>query len=166
LTVNELVKVKDKVSTVGDDETTISVHVCIPQILKLRHHLANIKDNTVANDVELVGIQHAAREKVERELLAVNNKSVASVGTSVEAGNDIIATSHDIDELTLTFITPLGTKDSSQTGGLTMNILLGRERPSVGHCLGGGTLDRAKHLHYIIVSDEASSKVRQHNDFT
>jgi len=173
LTIDELVEVEDDMRSIGDNKTTLSGDVSIPEVFQLSHHLTDIEDDAVTDDVELTRIEHAAGKEMEGELLTVNNESVTSIGTTVESGNDIVASRKDINEFTLTLITrkenmremkmtiiwtrstftdkekedipPLSTKDSRQTRMLRMKVTLGGEGTHTRSDLRGRTLERTQH---------------------
>lgn len=105
--------IEQKVRAIGEKETTFVVDASLVQGGELVHQTRHIQHNTVADDVDLTGVEHTTGKKVEREFLAINNKSVTGVASAVESANEVVVISEDIDKLTLTLVTPLGTQYSS-----------------------------------------------------
>ena len=68
---------------------------------------SGVKHHSVAYYVLLVALEHSRRDGFEHEFLAVKDKGMAGVGTTLESGHHIITRCKHIHYLTFTFITPL-----------------------------------------------------------
>ena len=67
-----------------------------------------IHDHTVANNALLTGPEDAGGNEVKNVFLTVANNGVASVVTALSPHHDVGFLREEVDDLSLTFIAPLG----------------------------------------------------------
>jgi hypothetical protein len=128
--VNDLMKVEDKLSAIGDEESPLnSESLCVHQsmytliqseqrtLLLQRFHLleecGDVYDDAVADQTDALRVHEPGREQVERKGLAVCNDGVPSVVSACASRADVNLVAKHVDELALALIAPLRAEDDS-----------------------------------------------------
>jgi hypothetical protein len=67
-----------------------------------------VKDNAVTDNAKFSGPENARGNEVQDVLLAIGNDGVTSVVATLTASDDVSVFSQEVNELTFTFVAPLG----------------------------------------------------------
>jgi hypothetical protein len=66
-----------------------------------------VEDDAVADYVENVGVENAARHLVQHVLLVIEGEGVAGVGTTLKAGYSIVGGGEYVNDFSFSFVAPL-----------------------------------------------------------
>ncbi len=113
---------------VGNKKIAIHLHAGIAQHANFLQESQRIKHHAIANHGAAALAQHAARNQLENEFLALNNDRVAGVVSSGVARHHRKILGEDVDDLAFAFIAPLG---AHNYGGLCVFHSLAHSSPVV-----------------------------------
>jgi hypothetical protein len=88
--VNLLMKVKDKVSAIGNKDATLVINTVASQGIKFVEETRNVNDNTVTDNAGSLGVEDSRRKEMELVLFLANDDCVTSVGTTSDTSADIV----------------------------------------------------------------------------
>ena len=89
-TVYHLVKIKDDVCTIGDEDAVFSIDTRLGESIYFFDEGWEVDDDSIADDADGLFVKDSGGEKVKFVLFAFDYNGVASVGSSRDAGTDII----------------------------------------------------------------------------
>src|SRR4029079_18139828 len=99
---------QDEVRLVADEQAIADVDAQPGPHVDLGEQRRRVDDHAVADDAGDAVVQDAGRDEVQDVLLAAHVDGVAGVVTALIAGHHVEPRRHQIDDLALAFIAPLG----------------------------------------------------------
>src|SRR5579864_4593067 len=97
--------------TIGNKEIAVDSYAGIAQGRHFFQKRQRIKHHAVADHAAAALPQHAARNQLENEFLAVDDDGVAGIVPAGVTGYDRKALRQDVDDLPLALVAPLGTNN-------------------------------------------------------
>lgn len=105
-------EVENKVSTIGNEETAITVETLLLDVVQLGKEGRNVNDDTGANEASAARVDETRGEEVEVELgldaVDVSDDGVSGVVTTSASCANVHLTRENIGKLALALVTPLG----------------------------------------------------------
>ena len=102
---------QDYVGAIRDEKTAVHLDASCAQRVHFFQERQRIEHNAVANHAAAAGAQHAARDQLQNEFLAVDDDGVAGVVSAGVAGNDGELLRQHVDDFPFALIAPLGADD-------------------------------------------------------
>src|SRR5262249_6454644 len=103
---------QDQMRFVADDEAAIDVDTVARQLVDLREQRMRIDHNAVANDADDARMQDAGGNQPKDELRSRYENRVAGIVAALVTRDEVEPRRQQIDDLSLTFVTPLGAEHS------------------------------------------------------
>jgi hypothetical protein len=75
--------------------------------LQLTAEYYRVEDDAIANYVEDVRVENAARHLVQHVLLAIEGEGMAGVGATLKAGYGIVGRGEYVNDFSFSFVAPL-----------------------------------------------------------
>lgn len=102
--------VHDEGGPVGDPQA-VHASALLLDLLDLSEEFFDVDDSAVSDDCELAGPHDTGGESVEFEHLVADHDGVSGVVPSLETDDEICLLVEVVDNLSFTFVAPLGTDD-------------------------------------------------------
>ena len=88
--VDGLVEVKDYMSSIGEEDTSFSINPLMFEVVQFIKEGGEMNDDSIANDAGGLFVEDSGGEEVEFVLFAFDDDGVACVGSSGDAGADVV----------------------------------------------------------------------------
>ena len=98
---------KDQVGLSADEQILRRIHPAFPQTGDFLHQDKGVNDDTIPDQVHCLRAKNTRRNQVQNMLASLEMEGMPRIGTSLEAGNNIVMGGEHIHNLSLTFVSPL-----------------------------------------------------------
>ncbi len=111
--IQQLVIGHDQMGAMADKEAAADGDALVFQKSDLFHQHHRIDDHTVADVAHRVGMENAAGDLVQNDLVVFHHHGVAGIGSALVAGHHVHLCTQQIDNFPFAFIAPLGADNNS-----------------------------------------------------
>jgi hypothetical protein len=93
----------------GDSQPASKIDTSGLQTFRFGHKRLRVEDNSIANHTLRTGLQNSGRNLMKDKLLFAENDRMPGIGAALISNDDICDIGQDINDLALSFVTPLST---------------------------------------------------------
>lgn len=116
--VQNRIQGKNHMGPFRNEEATLEVHISLDETIELAEQRVGVDHHSAAQNTECLGVEHTRWHQVQGKMSILELDGVASIVAALIAHHNIERGTEQIDDLSLSLVTPLHTVDDRVGHGL------------------------------------------------